>query len=203
MSTEQQQNRSPVPAANASGEGASQGHGFYNETSVALITFGMFSALGYALGKFFGRLGDQGTETPESLKKNMIQASHRLANSEISAGQFVETAEKLSHRASYGQGEATWKWVFALVLGGTSVAVALKNLREAKQQAAQVANRAVALERAQEALSGRYAPLPDRGDSMPSAAEEDSKSPRPDRHVQEIEVSGLVQGQAGSLIPSL
>src|SRR5688572_9107212 len=135
MSIDQQKPKSPTPDANAPGKvEAHQHRGFYNETSVAIITFGMFSAVGYWLGKLFGRLGDQEVESYKKFYDNVEEILQEAAGNAEKANpsRMVEQINKLQYRASYGKGEAAWKWVFGLVIGGTAAAVALKNLREAQ-----------------------------------------------------------------------
>jgi hypothetical protein len=191
MSINLHKQSSPTPDATASGKAEMYRHrGFYNETSVAIITFGMFSTVGYWLGKLFGRLGDQEVESYKKFHDNVEEILQAAAGNaeKASPSRMVEQINKLQHRASYGKGEAAWKWVFGLIIGGTAAAVALKNLREAQAESDQLAKRAAEMERTHEALTGRYVALPDQ--DKPIQVQLDMA---PDARVRQVEAGGMVQ----------
>lgn len=107
--------------------------GVFNITAIAALTSSVFGGVGYIVGKYLGRIGDE----PMSLEK---RKAHGL--------------DLTKHYP--GRGEKFGKWVGGGALALIGVSVGMRHAREAKEQAADLAARTLELERQNAALASVY-----------------------------------------------
>lgn len=107
--------------------------GVFNITAIAALTSSVFGGLGYTVGKYLGRIGDEPISVEKRKELGLDLTKHYP-----------------------GRGEVFGKWVGGGALALIGVSVGMRHAREAKEQATALAARTLELERQNAALASAY-----------------------------------------------